>query len=100
MIFLDLEWNAVYTESYRYLTDDPEDDTSFFTSAFDLGTTIDTGLDIPGFGPLEYLPNAYTEWSYRPGGISEERRGVTVGFEHALASGDYNWIGNYRDGQP
>ncbi|MDA3949843.1 MAG: hypothetical protein PF508_11550 [Spirochaeta sp.] len=97
--FLGLDWNAVYTESYRYLTEDPEEDNSFFTSSFDLGSTIDTGLDIPAFGPLNYLPNAYTEWSYRSGGISEERRGLTVGFEHALATGDYDWIGNYRDGQ-
>ena len=97
--FLGLEWNAVYTESYRYLTEDPEDDTYFFTSAFDLGTTIDTGIITPEFGPLNYTPNAYTDWSYRSSGISEERQGLKVGFEHALATGDFDWVGNYRDGQ-
>jgi len=98
--FLNLDWQAIYTESYRYLTDDPENDNSFFTSRFDLGTSIDLGLDLPAYGPLLYRPNVYSEVSYRPQGrMSDERRGVSVGFEHALETGDYDWIGNYRKGQ-
>jgi hypothetical protein len=96
--FLGLEWEAIYTESYRYMTDDPDDD-YFFTSRFDLGATIDTGIPLPGFGPLAYRPNVYTEWNYTPDGISEERKGPSVGFEHYLEAGDFDWIGNYRNGQ-
>jgi hypothetical protein len=97
--WLGLDWRAVYTESYRYLTDDDENDNYYFTSDFELGSTIDTGLDLFWYGPLEYRPGTYVEWNYRPGGISEERSGVTVGFEHYLDAGDYDWIGNYRHGQ-
>lgn len=93
-----LEWEAIYTESYRYMTDDP-DDNYYFTSRFDLGATIDTGVPLPGYGPLAYRPNVYTKWNYTPEGISDERKGPSVGFEHYLEAGDYDWIGNYRDGQ-
>ncbi|MFP4211715.1 MAG: hypothetical protein ACLFR8_10765, partial [Alkalispirochaeta sp.] len=98
--FVNLDWQAIYTESYRYLTDDPENDHSFFTSRFDLGTTIDLGVGIPGYGTLEYRPNAYSDVSYRPNGrISEKRRGLGAGFEHALGTGSFDWVGNYRRGQ-
>ena len=96
--FLGLEWEAIYTESYRYMTDDPDDD-YFFTSRFDLGATIDTGIFLPGYGPLAYRPNIYTKWNYTHDGISDERKGTSVVFEHFLKAGDFDWNGNYRDGQ-
>lgn len=94
-----LGWKAIYTESYRYLTEDPEGDTYYFTSRFDLGVGIDTGVTLPGFGMVNYSPNVYTEWNYTPDGISEARRGPSLGFVHSLGAGDYNWNGNYRHGQ-
>jgi len=97
--WLGLDWEAIYTESFRYLSDDDDGDYDYFTSDFELGSTIDTGLDLFLYGPLAYRPAVYTEWNYKPGGISRARGGFTVGFEHTLDAGDYDWIGNYRRGR-
>ncbi|MCG8481260.1 MAG: hypothetical protein MI724_19350, partial [Spirochaetales bacterium] len=97
--WVGLGWEAVYTQTYNYLTDDDEGDDYYFTSRFALGTSVDTPLDVPGFGILRYTPEVYTQTSYRPGGISEEREGVSVGFDHRLGAGGFDWIGNYRKGQ-
>ncbi|HKK49072.1 MAG TPA: hypothetical protein VJ932_08235, partial [Alkalispirochaeta sp.] len=95
---IGLDWEVVYRQSYRYLTDDIYGDTSYTTSRFSLNTSVDTPVDIPGVGPVAYSPELYTEASYRPGGISEERRGVRVGLDHGLSAGRADWIGNYRRG--
>ncbi len=97
--WLGVDWGAKYTESYRYLTDDETGDNYYLTSEIELGSSIATGLDLFWYGPLEYRPNTYMEWNYRPGGISKERGGVSIGFEHFFGAGNYNWIGNYRHGQ-
>ncbi|MEX2442797.1 MAG: hypothetical protein WD492_04295 [Alkalispirochaeta sp.] len=95
---LGLDWEAVYRQSYRYLTDDEYGDTSYTRSRLRLETAMDTPAVLPGFGPVAYEPSVYTESTYRPGGISEERRGVKMGFEHGLSAGGSDWIGNYRRG--
>ncbi|MFW5695192.1 MAG: hypothetical protein ACOCYB_08480 [Alkalispirochaeta sp.] len=95
---LGLDWEVVYMQSYRYLTADEYDDTSYNTSELSLNTSIDTPLVLPTIGRVTYRPELYTETSYRPGGISEERQGVRIGFDHGLSAGGMDWIGNYRRG--
>jgi hypothetical protein len=95
---LGLEWETIYTQSYRYLTDDEYSDNSYSTSRIELDTTMDTPVVLPGFGRVSYGPSVYTEVSYRPEGMSEERRGLQTGFDHGLGAGGSDWIGNYRRG--
>ncbi len=97
--WVGLGWEAVYTQSYNYLTNDDEGDDYYFTSRLALETSVDTPVHVPGFGVLQYRPGVYTQTRYRPGGISEEREGVSVGFDHRLDAGGFDWIGNYRRGQ-
>ncbi len=95
---LGLDWEAVYSQSYRYLTNDEYSDNSYGTSRLALSTSIATPVVLPGFGQVTYGPSLYTETSYRPGGMSEERRGLRTGFDHGLGAGGSDWIGNYRRG--
>lgn len=97
--WVGLGWEAVYTQTYNYLTDDDEGDDYYFTSRFGLGTSLDTPVHLPGFGVLQYRPGVYTQTSYRPDGISEEREGVSAGFDHRLSAGGFDWVGNYRRGR-
>ncbi len=93
-------WLLKYTQGYRYMTDDPDaDDTHFLSSRLGLGTTIDTGAVMPGFGMLEYSPELFTQINYWPGGVSDERDGLETGFRHSLGAGRTDWFGNYRNGQ-
>lgn len=94
-----LGWEAAYTQSFNYLTNDPLGDTAYYTSRVSLDSSIGTFLRLPGFGYFLWNPGIYGERSYRPGGISEERRGTAVGFDQSLTAGDRDWIGNYRRGQ-
>lgn len=96
---LGLGWQAVYKQTFRYISDDEYEDTAFNTSRFSVSTAVGLPVYIPRFGQLSYTPSALTETSYRPGGISDERRGVFLGFDHALRSGGYDWVGNYRRGE-
>ncbi|POR05357.1 hypothetical protein AU468_01370 [Alkalispirochaeta sphaeroplastigenens] len=96
--WLRRDWTLGFMQEYRYLTDDDEDDNDYFTNSLTLGTGIDLPLRLPGFGQLRYLPSVKGEVKYRPGGISEERKGTTAGFEHGLRAGRANWDGNYRQG--
>ena len=93
-----LGWEAVYKQTYRYITDDEFSDNSFNTSRLSMGTSLELPVEVPAFGDLSYNPEAYAETSYRPGGISEERRGVAVGFDQAFEAGGFDWVGNYRRG--
>ena len=94
-----IDWEAVYEQRYRYITNDELGDGSFLTSRVSLASGIGTGLLLGPFGELEYQPELYAETNYRPGGsISDARRGVTVGFDQGLAAGGFDWIGNYRRG--
>jgi len=95
---LGLDWEVIYRQSYRYLTNDSAGDGSYNTSRLSLQTAIDTPLQLPGVGRVAYRPELYTEMNYRPGGISEERRGVRTGLDHGLSAGGADWIGNYRRG--
>jgi hypothetical protein len=91
-------WTASYTQEYRLLTADPDDD-YYFTSRVALETEIDTGLSWQPFGKITYNPEVYTQISYSPEGISDSREGLENGFTHSLRSGRFDWIGNYRDGE-
>ncbi|MFW5827639.1 MAG: hypothetical protein ACOCU4_06085 [Alkalispirochaeta sp.] len=95
---LGLDWEVIYRQSYRYLTSDSAGDGSYNTSRLSLQTSLETPLEIPRIGRVGYRPEVYTEMSYRPGGISEERRGVRSGLDHGLSAGSADWIGNYRRG--
>lgn len=96
---LGIDWEAVYEQRYRYITNDEFGDGSFLTSRVSLSSGIGTGVLLGPFGELEYQPELYAETSYRPdGSMSEERRGVTVGFDQGFAAGGFDWIGNYRRG--
>ena len=60
---------------------------------------IPTGIKVNGFGALQYIPGIELKLNYRPGGaIGEERSGPTGNFNHRLAFGRIDWIGNYRRG--
>lgn len=96
--WLEQTWTASYTQGYRLMTADPDDD-HYLESRFALQTTIDTGVDMPGFGVLTYNPEVFTQIKYWPEGISDERAGLEPGFTHSLGAGRTDWIGNYRNGQ-
>lgn len=93
------DWTAGIVQEYRYLTDEDDPDTYYFSDEFYLGTGIGTPLRLPGFGRVMYSPTVSTKINYRPGGISADRRGATPGFDHDLGAGRFNWVGNYRDGR-
>ncbi len=96
--WLSQTWTTTYTQSYRYDSDDEFDDTSYFGSRVDFASDIETPVNVPGFGALRYRPNLYSATEYKPGGISDERSGLRVGYEHSLFAGRIDWIGNYRNG--
>jgi hypothetical protein len=96
---LGLGWQAIYKQTFRYISDDKYEDTAFNTSSFSVGTRIGLPVYLPAFGQLSYAPSILTETSYRPGGMSDKRRGVILGFDHALEAGGYDWVGNYRRGE-
>ena len=97
--WLQQTWIASYTQSYRYDSADEYDDTSYFGSRVDLETGINTGVSVPTFGDLSWAPDLYTGTNYKPGGISDDRDGLSVGFDHTLNAGRTNWFGNYRNGR-
>lgn len=96
---IGLDWEATYTQSYRYLSNDESRDFNYLTSRVDLATGYGLPVVLGAFGRLRYRPGLYSETDYRPGGISNERSGVAVGFDHSLGAGRVDWIGNYRRGQ-
>ncbi|TVR71067.1 MAG: hypothetical protein EA427_04810 [Spirochaetaceae bacterium] len=94
-----MDWTAGVMQEYRYLSDDEYDDGYYLGNRFSLGSSLNTPATLPLFGRLRYAPEVYSTVNYRPGGISEERKGVAVGFDQRLLAGRFNWVGNYRDGQ-
>lgn len=97
-LWLDQTWTASYTQGYRLMTAD-EDDDAYLESKLALETSIDTGVTIQGFGELAYSPELFTQIKYWPGGISDERAGLEPGLTHSIGAGRFDWIGNYRDGR-
>ncbi len=97
--WLGMDWTAGILQDYRYRSDDPYGDDYYLSNEFFLGSGINLPISLPLLGRLRYSPEVYTSINYRPGGISEERRGVAVGFDHSVGAGRFNWEGNYRDGQ-
>lgn len=91
-------WTAGYTQGYRLMTADPDDD-AYLESRVALETTIDTGVDLPAFGALTYSPEIFTQIKYWPDGISDERAGLEPGFTQNFGAGRTDWIGNYRNGR-
>jgi len=96
--WLQQTWTASYTQGYRLMTADPDDD-AYLESRVALETEIDTGVDVPAFGALTYSPEIFTQIKYWPDGISDERAGLEPGFTQNLGAGRADWIGNYRNGQ-
>lgn len=94
-----MDWTAGVIQEYRYLSDDKYEDGYYLGNRFSLGTSLHLPASLPLFGRLRYAPGVYSSINYRPGGISEERQGVRVGFDQRLLAGRFNWVGNYRDGQ-
>lgn len=97
--WMGVEWEALFSQRFSYLSADELGDVSFWTSRAALATSLNTGVVAGPFGELAYQPELFTEVSYRPGGISEDRRGVIAGLDQALVAGGFDWIGNYRRGQ-
>jgi hypothetical protein len=92
-------YTASYSQSYNYLTDDEEGDGYYLTSGLGLATEIPTGRELPIMGELTYKPGVFSEVDYQiADAISYARRGIDVGFEHALEAGRVDWIGNFREG--
>jgi hypothetical protein len=92
-------FTANYTQQYDYLTDDNSGDGYYLTSGLSLGTSYDTGLELPVMGELKYRPSVFTDVRYKLGDqISDDRRGIEPGFKHSLTGGDRDWIGNFRQG--
>lgn len=92
------EWAASYTQKYRYDSNDEYDDVSYFGNRIDVEAEIKTGVDLPLWHRLTYTPNLFTYAYYKPGGISPERDGLHVGFDHSFNAGRIDWLGNYRNG--
>jgi hypothetical protein len=97
--WIGMDWTAAVTQEYRYLSDRDDEDGYYLANKFALGSGINLPVHLPGFGRLRYSPEVNSGVNYRPGGISEDREGVTVGFDHDISAGRFNWIGNYRDGR-
>lgn len=97
--WIGMDWTASVTQEYRYLSDKDDEDGYYLSNEFALGSGINLPVRLPGFGRLRYSPEINSGVNYRPGGISESRRGVKVGFDHNLSAGRFNWVGNYRDGR-
>lgn len=100
----DFDWlgqriAARYTQRYRYDSNDPLGDFNINTSRFALGSTISLPVVVPFFGPLGYTPELFAETNYNGVGMSAARAGLFVGFDHAVAAGTFDWIGNHRDGR-
>lgn len=97
--WIGLDWTAAVEQRYRFLSDDKYGDGYYLGNRFTLGSGVSLPASLPYFGPLRYSPEVYSSIDYKPGGISEERQGLTVGFDHRITAGRFNWLGNYRDGQ-
>jgi hypothetical protein len=96
---LGLGWQAIYKQTFRYISDDEYNDTAFNMSSVFVGTSLGLPVYLPGVGQLSYAPSILAETTYRPGGMSDQRRGVILSFDHAVQAGGFDWVGNYRNGQ-
>jgi hypothetical protein len=60
---------------------------------------IPTPLEAGPLGNISYIPGAYINVNYQPGGgIGDYRRGPNAGFNHRLEAGAIDWLGNFRQG--
>lgn len=92
-------FTATYSQGYEYLTDDSKGDGYFLTSGLGLGTSYDTGWELPVMGELAYKPAVFTDVTYKLGdSISDDRRAIEPGFRQSLSGGNVDWIGNFREG--
>ncbi len=96
--WLGLKWRTQLLERIRIMNQDSEGDDYYFTSQWNLAAEINTPFTLPHYGSIQYKPDLSVRYNHRPGGVSDERRGIVPGFEHSLAAGGYDWIGNYRQG--
>jgi hypothetical protein len=59
---------------------------------------IPTGLEVPNFGTVDYIPKISETIRYRPGGDTGDWRYPVLSLSHSIGFGHINWIGNYRQG--
>ena len=77
-------FTATYSQGYEYLTDDNKGDGYFLTSGLALGTSYDTGWELPVMGELSYNPSVFTDVTYKLGDtISDDRRAIEPGSDTA-----------------
>jgi hypothetical protein len=59
---------------------------------------IPTGLEVPNFGSVDYIPGISEIIRYRPGGDVGDWRRPVFSFSHSIGFGRIDWLGNYRQG--
>jgi hypothetical protein len=55
------------------------------------------GIEVDGFGELEYTPGVSGRINYPYGSMDEPRKPLTT-FSHSLSFGRIDWLGNFRKG--
>jgi hypothetical protein len=113
-VSVDLPWKTTtFTfgfNQYLYVNEENSDDEKdatgieFFEDTWYMASElygqwkIPTGLEVPNFGSIDYIPKISETIRYRPGGDVGDWRYPVLSLSHSIGFGRIDWIGNYRQG--
>lgn len=92
-------WEVGIRQGYSYYTMDDEPDDYYLTNTAYLNGDIGTPIPAGPMGYFHYRPETslYVNYAFDET-LSDENRGTFFTFDHELAAGGFDWIGNFRDG--